>query len=262
MEGRSSQLRRGKERPWLKYYDVTLTSEDIRCLECDWLTDNNIAFWEEYLEREILVRYPQARIILLRPSLTMVLLHVEDQAAMPQVGKASHIFLPINNNERLNEAEGGTHWSLLLISVLDRVAFHYDSLSGMNDEYARRVTRRMDDVLKRAERSERPDGSRRPKEPLRFVSLGDSPQQSNSIDCGVFVCLIMRHLLVKRLLSAHAREKVSMSMGGKMVDSNGGRKEMLRIIDNLCIEGERRQSYVLPTAPDQQPYPSYQSISD
>lgn len=236
MEGRSSQLRRGKERPWLKYYDVTLTSEDMRCLECDWLTDNNIAFWEEYLEREILVRYPQARITLLRPSLTMILLHVKERAAMPNVGKASHIFLPINNNERLNEAEGGTHWSLLLISALDGVAFHYDSLTGMNDDHARRATRRMEEILER---------------PLRFVSLGDSPQQSNSIDCGVFVCLIMRHLLVKRLLSAHAREKVSMSMGGKMVDSNGGRKEMLRIIDNLCVEGERRQSYACPTTPDQ-----------
>jgi sentrin-specific protease 8 len=31
-------------------------------------------------------------------------------------------------------------------------------------------------------------------------------------------------------------------MGGKMVDSNGGRKEMLRIIEGLRKEGERRRS--------------------
>ncbi|EMT60796.1 hypothetical protein FOC4_g10012076 [Fusarium odoratissimum] len=54
----------------------------------------------------------------------------------------------------------------------------------------------------------------------------------------------MRHLLVKRLLCANAREKVSMSMGGKMVDSYGGRKEMMRIIENLRKEGERRRSQI------------------
>ncbi|PTB76372.1 hypothetical protein M440DRAFT_1391883 [Trichoderma longibrachiatum ATCC 18648] len=79
------------------------------------------------------------------------------------------------------------------------------------------------------------------KRPIRFVNLDDSPQQENGSDCGVFVCLLMRHLLVKRLLVANAREKVSMSMAGKMVDSNGGRKEMLRIIENLRKEGEHFQ---------------------
>jgi sentrin-specific protease 8 len=52
----------------------------------------------------------------------------------------------------------------------------------------------------------------------------------------------MRHLLLRRLLSANAREKVSMSMGGKLVDAVGGRKEMLRIIESFRKEGERRRS--------------------
>jgi len=56
------------------------------------------------------------------------------------------------------------------------------------------------------------------------------------------VCIQMRHLLLKRLLSANAKEKVSMSMGGKLVDASGGRKEMLKIIENFRKEGERRRS--------------------
>jgi hypothetical protein len=32
----------------LSYHDVYVTPEDIRCLKAEWLTDNNIAFWEEY----------------------------------------------------------------------------------------------------------------------------------------------------------------------------------------------------------------------
>lgn len=36
--------------------------------------------------------------------------------------------------------------------------------------------------------------------------------------------------------------KVSMSLGGSMVDASAGRKEMLRIIDDFRREGERRRS--------------------
>ncbi|KAK0391446.1 hypothetical protein NLU13_0947 [Sarocladium strictum] len=219
------------EKSVLSYYDVCLTNEDIKALRHDWLTDNNIAFWEEYLERETLPKYPQARIVLLRPSMTFLLMKEPDMrqilSALPDFSKVTHIFLPINDNRNVGQAEGGSHWSLLLVSALDGIAFHYDSLGGANFAEASLATRKMSEVLKR---------------PLRFINLEDSPQQENGSDCGVFVCLLMRHLLVKRLLSANAREKVSMSMGGKMVDSNGGRKEMLRIIEGLRKEGERRRS--------------------
>lgn len=151
--------------------------------------------------------------------------HVDN--TLPDLAKVTHIFLPINDNHNVGDAEGGSHWSLLLVSVLDGVAFHYDSLGGANYSEGNLTARKLSQVLGKN---------------LRFVNLEDSPQQENGSDCGVFVCLLMRHLLVKRLLSANAREKVSMSMAGKMVDSHGGRKEMLRIIDNLRKEAERRRS--------------------
>ncbi|RKL19882.1 hypothetical protein BFJ68_g3361 [Fusarium oxysporum] len=221
------------EKPYLSYYDVLLTAEDIKALKHDWLTDNNIAFWEEYLERETLPKYPQARIVLLRPSMTFLLMKEPDlrsvQSALPDFSKVTHIFLPINDNRNVSVAEGGSHWSLLLVSTLDGVAFHYDSLGGANYSEANVATRKLATILGR---------------PLRFINLEDCPQQENGSDCGVFVCLLMRHLLVKRLLCANAREKVSMSMGGKMVDSYGGRKEMMRIIENLRKEGERRRSQI------------------
>jgi sentrin-specific protease 8 len=227
----AGELQLSPEKSYLSYYDVCLTVEDMKSLKSDWLTDNNIAFWEEYLEHETLGRYPQARIVLLRPSMTFLLMknpNVESIAsALPPMNKVTHIFMPINDNRNVNQAEGGSHWSLLLVSALDGVAFHYDSLGGSNYSEANLATRKMSELLKR---------------PLRFIHLEDCPQQENGSDCGVFVCLLMRHLLVKRLLSANAREKVSMSMAGKMVDSSGGRKEMLRIIENLRKEGERRRS--------------------
>lgn len=61
----------------------------------------------------------------------------------------------------------------------------------------------------------------------------------------MFVCLNMRHLLLKRLLLVNANEKVSMSLGGKKTDARAGRKEIAKIVDGFRKEGERRQSYVL-----------------
>ena len=147
--------------------------------------------------------------------------------ALPNFARTTHIFLPINDCGNPEVPEGGTHWSLLVVSVVDSVAFHYDSLNHSNRNEAHATARKIGQLIERS---------------LRFIDLPDSPQQENSSDCGVFVCIQMRHLLLKRLLAAHAQEKVDMSMGGKNVDAVGGRKEMLRIIEEFRKEGERRRS--------------------
>ncbi|KAF3762747.1 cysteine proteinase [Cryphonectria parasitica EP155] len=207
-----------------------VTFEDIKALRNDWLTDNNIAFWEEWLEREILPKYPQARICLLRPSMTYLLMREQDprqlRPVLPDMSKVTHIFLPINDAASRTQPDG-SHWSLLLVSKIDGVAFHYDSLGGANNIEGERGTQQLSKLLGM---------------PLRYQSISDCPQQENGNDCGVFVCILMRHLLVKRLLNANAREKVSMSMSNKMIDANGARKEMTKIIESLRKEGERRRS--------------------
>jgi sentrin-specific protease 8 len=154
---------------------------------------------------------------------------------LPDLKKSTHIFLPINDS-RSRDKEGGNHWSLLLVSRIDGVAFHYDSLGGSNFLEAQKCADRIGKLVGQA---------------LRFHQMEDSPQQENSSDCGVFVCILMRHLLIKRLLNANANEKVSMSMANKMIDAKGGRKEMMKIIESLRKEGERRRS-ASPYTRDQQ----------
>ena len=219
------------EDAYLSYYDVRLTREDIDAIKHDWLTDNAIAFWEEYLEREKLAAYPKADIVLLRPSMSFMLQNTKDplslKSALPDFAKTTHVFLPINDCRNVEVAEGGSHWSLLLVSIIDGVAFHYDSLLPCNEPDAKLVTHRISQLLGK---------------PLKFINLNDTPQQDNGSDCGVYVCLLMQHLLISRLLRAHAEKKISMSMGGKEVDASGGRKEMMRIIDQRRKEGERRRS--------------------
>ena len=147
--------------------------------------------------------------------------------ALPNFSRTTHIFLPINDCRNPSLAEGGSHWSLLLVSVVDGVAFHYDSLNPANRQEAEWVTKKISQLLGRR---------------LQFIDLRDSPQQENSNDCGVFVCIQMRHLLLRKLLMSSSKEKVSMSMGGKSVDASQGRKEMLRIIEGFRKEGEKRRS--------------------
>ncbi|KAE8312003.1 Ulp1 protease family C-terminal catalytic domain protein [Aspergillus parasiticus SU-1] len=216
---------------YLSYYDIRLTREDMQSLKNDWLTDNIISFWEEYLEREFLVNYKSSNIVLLRPSMSFMILQTPNphtlREALPDFTRTTHVFLPINDCRNVTEAEGGTHWSLLLISIVDGIAFHYDSLPPGNVREAGTVTMKFGALLNR---------------PIRFIHLQDSPIQENGSDCGVFVCLSMRHLLLKRLLTANASEKVSMSLGGMKVDARGGRKEMTKIIDGFRKEGERRRS--------------------
>lgn len=217
---------------YLTYHGATVTYGDLRALRQDWLTDSNISFWQTYLEFEVLSRYPEARIHLLRPSISMMLgwLRTDElRQNMPNFRQqgTTHIFVPVNNSHDVGSTDEGTHWSLLLVSIVDCVAFHYDSLGACNIHNARDITSALARLLGL---------------PLRFRNIDDTPRQANNNDCGVFVCILMRFLLVKRLLNAHAREKVSMSLGGKMIDAEGGRKEMIKTIENLRREAERRES--------------------
>ncbi|KXT08562.1 hypothetical protein AC579_8308 [Pseudocercospora musae] len=216
---------------YLSYYDVRLTRDDVDSIKGAWLTDNAICFWEEYLEREKLVHYPKANIVLLRPSMSFMLQKTQNpldiKSALPDFTKTTHVFLPINDARRVDMAEGGSHWSLLLVSVIDGVAFHYDSLDPSNYYEAELTARKISQLLGK---------------PLRFINLEDSPQQHNGMDCGVYVCLLMQHLLISKLLKAHAHDKISMSMRGKEVDARGGRKEIMRVIEARRKEGERRRS--------------------
>ena len=241
--------------------------EDIDTLKDDWLTDNvcgrpisirrtQLIFFSghlflarvcafryhskycsaahpshRFLEREYLKQYKNANIVLLRPSMSFMLMQTRDpltlKEALPDFTRTTHIFLPINDCRNPSVAEGGSHWSLLLVSVVDGVAFHYDSLQPSNRQEANHATYQLSQLLGRR---------------LQYIDLLDAPQQHNSSDCGVFVCMLMRHLLLKKLLMAHAKEKISMSLGDKAVDAATGRKDILRIIEGFRKEGERRRS--------------------
>ena len=190
-----------------------------------------LAYLSRYLEREELNAFPKASIVLLRPSMSFMLMQTADplslKGVLPDFSTTTHVFLPINDATDVTQAEGGSHWSLLLVSIIDGVSFHYDSMSDSNDREARSTTMKLEQLL----------GKR-----LRFIPMHDSPQQENGSDCGVFVCVLQRHLLLKRLLRADASKKISMSMKDAHINAKDGRKTMLKVIEERKKEGIRRRS--------------------
>lgn len=195
----------------------------------DWLTDNIIAFWEEWLEHEVLVDHPRVKVILLRPSMAFMLMQAPDvntiRDALPDMTRSTHIFLPINDNADVEKAEGGSHWSLLLVSINDRLAFHYDSMYPHNEDEGKKAADQLSQLM-------------RLDAPLKFVNLERTPQQGNNSDCGVFVCLLMKHLLVEKLLKNHHGQRVDMSVESRQVNAAQGRRHLKDLID------EKKSAYV------------------
>lgn len=145
--------------------------------------------------------------------------------SLPSFATTTHVFLPVNDKADPNDAGGGSHWTLLLVSIIDGVAFHYDSMRPHNEEEAKNTAMKMEILLGKK---------------LRFIPMDDSPQQQNGVDCGIFVCVLMRHLLLKRLLRADASKKVSMSMRDAHINAKDGRKTIYNILETKRKEAQRR----------------------
>lgn len=143
---------------------------------------------------------------------------------LPDLNKATHIFLPLNDCDDPHEPEGGSHWSLLVVGVRDKVAFHYDSLPPHNETVASNVAKKVFRLLGA------PDG-------WRYLELPDTPVQVNGSDCGVHVCMTMQELLF-RLLRVNTDGNVDMLMR----DSNQNAADFRKIMERKVEEERARQS--------------------
>ncbi|MER8886842.1 Ulp1 family isopeptidase [Mesorhizobium sp. M0816] len=84
---------------------------------------------------------------------------------------ADFLFVPVSDGGK-TLAERGTHWSLLFVDRSDRerpVAYHYDSYNGCNDTLAKELAENLGASLETR------------------VGVSRIAQQSNVVDCGVYV---------------------------------------------------------------------------
>ncbi|KAI8342751.1 hypothetical protein BC941DRAFT_413737 [Chlamydoabsidia padenii] len=182
-----------KRKVVLHYHDIMLEETDMATLEeGQWLNDNIMSFYMEYIERQV-IPGDSNDMLLLRPTMSQLIAHTPGNpkdligVLPPHLDKRRLIFVPINNGTP-ETANNGTHWALLVYSRPTNTFYYYDSLHSTNIEEGRNTSKRMISLFGTGKtllsKVKPPD----------FIPLS-TPQQSNGTDCGLMVIGIMDCLI-------------------------------------------------------------------
>jgi sentrin-specific protease 8 len=174
----------------LSYGDVVLLRSDLAVLRGrHFLNDRIIAFYLAYLSSAFGADDDDADILLLPPSIPYLLSNLPDRDSVAMVAEPIRLasrrlaLLPVNDNPDASLAEGGSHWTLLVLdatSGASRPRFvHHDSLGVVNVPAARCLAAALRPLL--------PDAANGA--PL---VEGPTPTQVNGHDCGVYVLAVAR----------------------------------------------------------------------
>ncbi|KAK7204274.1 hypothetical protein BZA70DRAFT_280388 [Myxozyma melibiosi] len=222
----------------LEYFDVSVYKEDFDNLrEEHWLNDNNLTFWYEYLERsESFVMENPGEIVLLRPSMVFLLAQSSNpkelKDVLPSMDDARYVFLPINDNDDVDLAEGGSHWSLLIVDRQIKRGFYYDTLDDSNVREAENVAKKLSILDDYATGK------------FTLYSL-PTPQQTNGSDCGVMVCMLTSHFL-RKIVEAQASDsgdEVDWHVGEQLMSAKHGRQLLSYTILDLITKHGRKIGY-------------------
>ncbi|PKI52018.1 NEDD8-specific protease 1 [Punica granatum] len=172
----------------LSYNDVVLRRSDLDILSgpC-FLNDRIIEFYFSYLSSS----HPSEDILLVPPSIAFWITNcpdaedLKDFVAPLKLSDKELVIFPVNNNDDVEQAEGGSHWSLLAYMRKANLFVHHDSSGRMNEPYARQLYKA---VIKYLSVS----GS---VSDAKFQHWSGSPQQLNGYDCGLYVTAITRTIL-------------------------------------------------------------------
>lgn len=211
----------------LQFFDISIYKEDLDNLKDDeWLNDNNISFIYEYLERYQLNNFDKLvsnSIILLRPSMVYLLANhpspKELKGVLPSLETSKFIFLPVNDNDDVEDACAGSHWSLVVISLLDKTALIYDTLERANESEAKHVISQLAKYL----------GFN-----FQIRIIEKTPQQINGSDCGIMAGQITGFLL-SRLLNLKYLEDhfIDMDLNNVEISAIDGRIFIMGTLLNL-----------------------------
>ncbi|KAG5335833.1 SENP8 protease, partial [Acromyrmex heyeri] len=203
----------------LSYHDYLLRTSDVALLERnDWLNDIIIGFYFEYLNQQYR-KDNKSQLLFIGPEVAQ-LLKMQDSSQYNifldpiEATNYDFIFFPLNDCDS-NEA-GGSHWSLLVYSRMEKMCYHFDSSSGINGFSAKKLARKVTKYF--LEKQER-----------KYIEM-DCPQQNNNYDCGLYV------LCLADIISRHAikNSKVSdcdCSIIPEMVSKK--RSDLLKLIYDL-----------------------------
>ncbi|XP_070530197.1 sentrin-specific protease 8 isoform X2 [Cardiocondyla obscurior] len=169
----------------LSYHDYLLRNSDVALLQRnDWLNDTIIGFYFEYLNQQY---NKESQLLFIGPEVAQLLKMQHPSQYnifLEPIGATNYkfIFFPLNNCD--SNEPGGTHWSLLIYSHLEKICYHFDSSSGVNNSSAKKLALK---IIKYFQQNQ--DG--------KYIEMA-SPQQTNGYDCGLHV------LCLADVISVHA----------------------------------------------------------
>ena len=137
----------------LSYHNSLLRQSDFKLLLTrEWINDNLIEFWLEYLYNELFKNY-QDKLLCIGPSMSHLIKltndHQDVQAFLQplEIDCKELVLIPINDNS-YSESAGGSHWSLLVLYVASRKFEHYDSSINSNNVYhAKKIASKLNKLL-------------------------------------------------------------------------------------------------------------------
>lgn len=163
----------------LSYNDVVLRGSDLEILSGPFfLNDRLIEFYFSYLSS----CYASKDISLVPPSIAFWIMNCPDTESLRdfieplKLPEKRLVIFPINNNDDVEQAEGGTHWSLLAYEKTSNVFVHHDSCGGLNSYYARKLYKAVVGFMSSSNSAR-----------VQYIECHGSPQQENAYDCGLYV---------------------------------------------------------------------------
>ncbi|CAK9170176.1 unnamed protein product [Ilex paraguariensis] len=168
----------------LSYNDVVLRRSDLDILSGPYfLNDRIIEFYFSYLT----ACYPSEDILLIPPSIAFWIKmslkfnqNLKDFVEPLNLSDKKLVIFPVNDNEDVDEAEGGSHWSLLAFERITNVFVHHDSISGeLNRKHAKQIYKAVVPYMGTGSNG-------------AYVECSDTPRQVNGYDCGLYVTAIAR----------------------------------------------------------------------
>lgn len=173
----------GDDEKVLSYGDVLLRRSDLKILQGhDYLNDRIIEFYFCYLASST-----SSKILLVAPSISFWIVNAPDASSLQQfvdplnLPEKELVIFPINDNEDVSAAGGGSHWSLLVYNRRRNIFEHYDSSAQCNALYAGKLFENIKSFIG-------------PPASSATLTLHFTPQQRNSYDCGLFVLAIVKEL--------------------------------------------------------------------
>ncbi|CAF0900957.1 unnamed protein product [Rotaria sp. Silwood1] len=227
----------------VSYHDSIVRLSNLKTLDnANWLDDNIITFAFEYLQYESKFTNDVKNLFIFVTPPVVQLLKMSDNLFAEQLLQSIDfrekifLILPINDNTRVT-VFGGSHWSLLILSIQEKILYHFDSMSLSNDHTAKEIQQKFQAFFH---------------DHVTLINCR-CPQQKNGFDCGLYVIVIVEEFcrfIYKYYLAKNSNEEkygkdlfekfmneINQSITSEYI--NQRRKQLKTLLESMSVDRKK-----------------------